>query len=1056
MKKILLCFFVLLFYTQVRAQDISQFQVSGFVYDSLTNEPIPGALVEINDLGKRVITGVEGEYSLSVGQGRHIVSVSFLGFEKRMSQINVPGQLKLDIYLVPGDLLMESVEVVSTGYQSLPKERATGSFVVLDKELVNRRVSTNLIDRMEDVTAGMIFNRSGPASDPISIRGRNTIFANTMPLVIVDGFPYDGPLENINPNDVESITVLKDAAAASIWGARAGNGVIVVTTKQGTVSKPAVTFNSNINITESQDLFYRPQMSVTDVIEVEEMLFARGFYNASENSLNRPALSPVVETLIAEREGLISGGEAGSRIDAFRDMDSRRDLSRYYHRPSANQQYSLGITGGTSIHKYAISAGWDQNSENITGNSNSRKTLSINNNWNSRDGRLSMGLGVYYTKRSRDITTEVPSMYLYETLADALGNPLPIIQKYNTRYVQSEAVAGLLDWSYVPLDEIGRHSNRNSSDDYRLNLSLGYKVLKGLKVEVLYQYWQNNSKGENFRDEALFSVRDQINIFTQTNPDGSLDRAVPMGGILDLNMVNSMSHTLRSQASYSKNWGNHSINGIMGYEVKDFEALSNTTRYYGYDDQLGISRPVDNISRFRQFHNGSLATIFPGIGHSGMVDRFLSYYTNVGYSYSGKYLVTVSARKDASNLFGVESNQRAVPLWSLGGGWVISEEDFFNLTSIPYVKLRASYGYNGNIDKSLTAFTTAQFFTISGNALPSGELGANILNPSNPLLRWEKIRISNLALDFESRGGRLSGSVDVFKKVGEDLIGDAPIPTSTGFSRFRGNTANTESRGMDFELQTKNLVGNFKWQTNFMYSHLKEKVTKYFFKGTAINYLELGNLPFEGKPLFGMYSIPWAGLNPDTGDPMGFLDGEPSNSYSQILNSMTPESIQFHGSRRPTSFGAIRNTFQWNGFSLSINVSYRLGYYYRRESVRYQSILNGQGGHPDYADRWQVSGDEEFTSIPSMPSSVNILRDNIYNYSDILIERGDHIRLQDIRIAYNIKSSIIGNLPFRGAEIYTYANNLGILWKASKDPLDPDFRTMRPLRSIAAGIRLDF
>ncbi|MEB2778757.1 TonB-dependent receptor plug domain-containing protein, partial [Algoriphagus sp. D3-2-R+10] len=169
-------------------------------------------------------------------------------------------------------LILGEVEVVSTGYQEIPRERASGSFVQLGQEMVNRRVSTNILDRLQDITPGLIFNRFNESQDPISIRGRSTIFANTTPLVVVDNFPYDGPLENINPNDVESFTILRDAAAASIWGARAGNGVIVITTKKGkSGSAPKVSLNTNLIFTEKPDLFYSPRMDNSDFVEVERM-----------------------------------------------------------------------------------------------------------------------------------------------------------------------------------------------------------------------------------------------------------------------------------------------------------------------------------------------------------------------------------------------------------------------------------------------------------------------------------------------------------------------------------------------------------------------------------------------------------------------------------------------------------------------------------------------------------------------------------------------------------------------------------------------------------------
>ncbi|MDO9553267.1 SusC/RagA family TonB-linked outer membrane protein [Rhodonellum sp.] len=1058
MKKSILTFFLLLMANLAMSQKAETHRFFGTVVDSQSKEFLVGALIQVGDQNRSAVSNENGEFSFLMEEGHHTVTVRYLGYLNYSSKVFIPQLSRLTVEMDPAEMEVGTVDVLATGYQKIPKERATGSFVHLDRELVNRRVSTGLLERLEDVTSGLVFNRAGSGNDPLSIRGRNTLFANTQPLIVIDNFPYDGPLENINPNDVENITVLKDAAAASIWGARAGNGVIVITTKQGGVSGPKLSFNSNINIVEKPDLFYRPQLSVNDYMEVEQLLFGRGFYSGNENAFHRPPLSPLVETLIAQRDGRISASQANNQIAAFRNSDIRNDLSKYFYRQTVNRQYALNLTGGNKRHTYAISSGWDDNSENVQGNSNSRITLSMKNSWKSSNDRFDLGLGVYLVRQNRSQTTELPGgTYPYDRLVDEAGNHLPITQKYSRRFIEGQSVASLLDWNYIPLDELGRSSIDNRQNDYRINLSTGYKITQGLKAELLYQYWQSDGTNENFRDPSLFYTRNLINQFTQHLSGGGISRVVPEGGIIDKTNEGAHSHTLRGQLSYNKSWStDHELNTILGYEIKDMQAESNSVRYYGYDKSRSLSKPVDHVGRYLLFPDGYLSSVFNGIAHSGLVDRFISYYFNAGYSYKKKLDFTVSARKDASNLFGVEPNQKGVPLWSLGAGWTVSEENFYTWTNLPYLKIRGSFGYNGNIDKTLTAFTTAQFYTNGSFTLPAGELGANILNPANPLLQWERIRIYNLGLDSESKNGRVRAAVDIYQKNGYDLIGDTPLPPSTGVFRFRGNTANTRSKGLDLDVQTLNLTGRVRWQTNFLYSYIHEEVTGYYYKGAAINYLELGNIPLEGKPLFGMYSLPWGGLDPATGNPLGILEGEPSQSYAEIFNNASPETIQYHGSRRPTSFGALRNTLVWNNFSLSANISFRMGYYYRRESVRYNPILQSQGGHPDYTARWQNPGDELSTNVPSMPATLNALRDNMYNYSDVLVEKGDHIRLQDIRIGYTLDKTKMSKLPFQRAEIYGYANNIGILWKASDDPLDPDFRTMRPLRSIALGLRVDF
>jgi hypothetical protein len=245
-----------------------------------------------------------------------------------------------------------------------------------------------------------------------------------------------------------------------------------------------------------------------------------------------------------------------------------------------------------------------------------------------------------------------------------------------------------------------------------------------------------------------------------------------------------------------------------------------------------------------------------------------------------------------------------------------------------------------------------------------------------------------------------------------------------------------------------------------LYSHLKEEVLGFEKVPTVNNLLASALLatpyPMVGRPLYGIYTYKWAGLSPDRGNPMGFLNGEPSEDYLGISREATVDNLQYHGPGRPTSFGSIRNDFAYRGFSLSFNISYRFGYYYKRRSIDYFTLLRGEIGHGDFDRRWIQPGDEAFTQIPSLPSTSDTRRNAFYSNSGALVEKGDHIRLNDIRLSYRFTKDRQTWLPFRSAQVYGYVNQLGILWKASDDLLDPDFQTSKPLKSIAFGLQIDF
>lgn len=1056
---------------QINAQ--ARLEVSGKVLDTESELGLPGVAVRVAGKTNGIVTDNEGEFRLQLDPGDYTLEFSFLGYGKTSVDIVVPVSAPLLIRMAPVDLELGGVEVLATGYQEIPRARASGSFVQVDQELVERKVSSNILDRLEDVTSGLIFNRTGDSGrDPISIRGRSTLGRFNQPLIVIDNFPFDGSLEDINPNDVASITVLKDAAAASIWGAQAGNGVIVITTKSGRAQEPMrVSLMANTNLIAPTDPFLAPNLSVNDYIDVETQLFESGFYNSTLTNANRPVVTPVVETLFMEREGMISEQEAQSRLAQFRGYDLRNDLERYLYQPQLNQQYSLGISGGSKIHGYRIGLGYDRNREEIQGNSNQRFTLDLKNNFSLLKDKLTVDLGFYGTRATRSDAQLSPSdlvfstttaMYPYARLADGAGNPLEVYREYNSIFKREAEAEGLLDWAFRPLEEYGKSVAESTRNDWRINLASKYKLSNSLGISALYQYWENQGLNETVNTEDSYFARNLINLYTQADEEGNLSYAIPKGAIYDVRKSKSQSHSARVLLDYHEMLGvDFEVDGLLGAELKSLHAMNFSNRYYGYNPELAAVQPVDYINRFSRYTNPRSTARIPYVDNvSELTDRFYSVFANASATYRNRYLLTASVRRDASNLFGVETNQRAVPLWSAGAGWTLSEEDFYSWDKLAFLKLRFSYGYNGNVDRSLTAFTTAQLISFN-SFIPASY--ALIRNAPNADLRWERIKISNLGVDFETKGGRIAGSLELYRKEGLDLIGESPYAPSSGITTFRGKNASTRTIGYDLTLSTKNIQGQFEWSTTFLISGLKEEVTRYESEvsiNNLINYSIAGQggtyFPIEGRPLFGVYSLEWAGLNPENGNPMGVMDGQPSEDYRELINSADLESVIYHGPARPTSFGAIRNDFAWKSFSLSVNISYRFGYFFRRESVQYDPILLGRGGHSDYAQRWKIPGDEQITQIPSMPSARNSFRDQFYRNNSSLVEKGDHIRLQDIRLGYQFGKSQGFLSAVRNAELFLYANNLGMIWKATESRLDPDFGFAKPLRSIAAGLQFDF
>ncbi|MGX5687403.1 SusC/RagA family TonB-linked outer membrane protein [Arcticibacter tournemirensis] len=1031
--------------------------ISGKVTDE-RGEALAGAIIKLKGTTLATSSGRDGAFRIKVPAVTPTLIISFIGYQPQEATLK-PGQTFLSVSLIPNATQLEEVAVVSTGYQTLPKERATGSFTSIDNQLLTRSVSTNILDRLNGVASGLIFTVPGQSvinQGSIEIRGRSTLFGNAEPLIVLDNFPYEGGLDNINPNDIESITVLKDAAAASAWGTRAGNGVIVITTKKGSLqSGPRIDVSSNITISQKPDLYYSPQLSSAQFIEVQQFLYNKGAYTNAIND-GYSALAPAVELFDATRKGLISASDSLQAINQLKQYDIRDQLSQYFYQRTLDQQYQLSLSGGSSSQKYFLSGGYDSNQPGQVGNSYRRVTLNASNTWYLLKNKLEVFSAMVYTGSQTKAGKNFLSSYPYDQVADAEGNALPIANTLRLSYAEKAGEEKLLDWLYRPLDELskGYNTTKTNQTNYRLNLALNYAITSRLKASALYNYEKSNIGRSTLNELESFYTRDLINRFSQIDQTtGEVSHPLPVGDIFYNNLSNLRTHNGRLQLNYHHTWGRHALDALGGTEVRETKVQQDYFQYYGYDRNTGVNQnaSVNYTTDYPYLYGSSSGRIPANTGQSGTLNRYLSWYFNGSYTYSDKYILSLSARKDESNLFGVSANKKGVPLWSTGLAWNVSNETFYGLGWLPALKLRASFGFTGNVDNSLSALLTTT--SSSQHINQYNTLYALVVNPPNPSLSWEKVKNLNAGIDFNSKGDRLSGSIDLWRKAGTDLIGSSPIAPQTGITVFRGNSANTVTRGADIRLSSINLRGAFRWTSTFLYNYSKDKVTAYKadngtnYQVASSNY----NNPLEGYPYYSVFSFRYGGLT-SGGDPQGYLNGELSTDYSAITNSVNRAELVFHGSATPTSFGSLRNTFTFKGLELSCLISYRLGYYFRRNSLNASTSYSDLYRYADYEKRWQQPGDELHTSVPSLVYPGNLLRGSLYTYSDFLVEKGDNIRLQDVRLSYTLAPR--HRKAFKSLTLFTYASNLGILWRANKQGLDPDVPTGIPaVRMVSFGFR---
>ena len=857
--------------------------VSGKINDAGNNAALPLSSVSAIKSKTATTCDSKGTFTLRITIFPDTLVVSRTGYQQQKVVVKKPME-SFVIVLQPEFAQLEDV-TINTGYQKLKPNETNGSFVVVDNKSLNEQVGTNILQRLSGVTSSLLFNTGKTNPNPqnttnISIRGLSTINGPLDPLIVVDNFIYEGNINNINPNDVENVTVLKDAAAASIWGARAGNGVIVITTKKARFNqKMQVDFNSDVIVSSKPDLYYLPQIASSDYIDVEQFLFGKGYYDSRITSTSRPALTPAVEVMLAKRNGLISAADSAQQINALKKLDSRDQYTKYFYRDAVTQQYSINLRGGSQNMSWLVSGTYDRNANSLRSTYN-KANIRIENTFRPIKN-LTINVGVYYTA-SKSVSgmpaygnadaingsTSVP----YLQFADANGNAIATTNIYRNSYTDTAGGGKLLNWKYYPLDDWKHNVATNSLNEMLANIGLRYQLLKGLSLDLKYQYQKQRSVTENLADTQSFSARNMINLFSQINyQTGVVSYIVPLGSILTRNSAELFSQNFRGQLSYDREWnGMHKLLVLAGMETRETGNTVGADTYYGYNaDPLHYTN-VDLVNYYPTFITGSTSQISGSNAMSRTNYRFASFFSNAAYVYKGRYILSGSLREDGSNLFGANTNDKWKPLWSAGLGWELSREGFYKTKWLPYLKLSATMGYSGNVDVTKTALPVATVGTDRTTGLPF--IRVNSLN--NPDLKWEQAYQSNLRLEFSSAKNAVSGSIEYYHKKGTDLYGLTPYDYTAwgGSSTITKNVASMSGNGVDITLQTKNIDKAFKWNTALLFSYNTSKTTQYYSAlanpiagmvggGTSIN-------PVVGEPLYSIVAFKWGGLDAN-GNPQG-------------------------------------------------------------------------------------------------------------------------------------------------------------------------------------------
>lgn len=1028
-------------------------------------EPVVSATIKIEETSQFTSANDHGDFSIKPKLKKFTLIITSVGYNGKRKRIN--GDTIVTITLDPNITNLAGVlvnaPVPTPQKQNLPPVKdtlppsvpnvKTGSLSTINTTQYNIPPLQNITDAFPFLTGALLTNpgfMSGPNQSFLNIRSRITINGYPGPLILVNGIPYQGDIDNLNPNDVESFTLVKDAAASTQLGLHSGNGVLMITTKSGSYnSKTKFTATANLAMGIKPNLSKLPYMSAADHIELTKALYESGYYDNQLKFSPWLPYSPVLEILYKQKMGLISASEAQNALGTLSTRDFRKEVQKHLYQASVRQQYHVGVQGGSKIYRFNFSQGYDVDKGNLRGNSNNRFTMYLNHAIKTGEKGLEIYNIVNYTQKtiSNNGIDQSNIQDPYIKLADNQGNALAINNTLNQSYKDSINRTGkLLNWDYKPLEEIKLRNNQTTNTAIHITLGINYNFLKKLNINAAFR--NETELLENINQHSLQSyyTRNLINTFTQFDSNGVIYRPVPLGAIIDRNIFKRNVNNITTQLKYDiVNNALYSLAFHAGTEIRHLKYTYTSQRDYGVTNNF-TNAMVEYDTYFSALYDPATSNVIPKVNDRKYTnEHYYALFANGVFTWKKQLTTSISFRKDESNIFGVQANQKKVPLIAMGMSWDVNIKPNRLLSSL---QLKLSNGLCSNASKSVSALTGLQTVGLNAWNAPF----STIINPPNPWLSWETVRISNIGVDFSLFNNHVWGNAEYFVKQGNNLLGMKPNDPTSGISVFQGNVGAMSGHGLELTLHTQIGSKKFQWQSTLLASYVRDRVTRYPIQQPAIWYYCDGRYitPVPGKPLLSIYSFPLKGLDSTNGDPIGLLANQNTKDYNAIIQSPNLNDLIYHGSATPTFYGSFRNTIAWKNFEAGFNIIWKAGYYFRASSINYSAVIKGEAiGHSDIANRWQQPGDELYTKIPSLKIPADNSRDIFYSYSSALVERGDHIRLQNVYLKYHFKKRAL-------TEFNLNATNLGLLWRANNRGIDPDYVNGLPLPlQITIGTKIE-
>ena len=1041
-------------------------QISGTVSDA-NGHPVAGATVIVDGTSLGTTTNTAGEYTLSAPVNGTLV-VTFVGFEPQ--QLPIAGKTRINVTMKEDAQAIDDVIVVAFG--TAKKEAFTGSAAVIKSDEIAKvqtsNVATALVGRVAGVQTSSTSGDLGKTPS-IRVRGFGSINAGKEPLWIVDGMPYEGDLNNLNTNDIESMTVLKDAASNALYGARGANGVIMVTTKKAKSGDAVVTIDAkwgvNSKALEEYDV-------ITSPAQYYETHFKALYgYYAQTN--------PAAKAYALASSGLTSNGTGGLGYNVYTvpegqaligtngKLNPNATLGRkiiyngqeYWLTPddwideayqsAFRQEYNVNISGATERSSFYASLGYLDNTGIIKSSALERYTARLKADYQAKKW-LKVGGNMSYAHFSNSNGNSNEGSASSTANIFAFSAQMPPIYPV---YIRDGSGRIMVDDNGYQMYDYGDKGNAG----------LTRPLLPG--ANGLQTSWLNKKKaegnafsGSGFVDISLYKGL-KLTVNGSTNIDETrttylnnqyYGQFAEAGGTISKYHTRDIAYNLQQILNYNETFGKHNVGLMVGHEYyqKKYYYLSGTkSKLFSYDnEELG-------------------GAVVDGAGAHSYIDDYNSegYFMRAQYDYAGRYFVSGSYRRDASSRF--HPDHRWGNFWSVGAAWLLNQENWFDAPWVNLLKLKASYGSQGN--DNIGNFLYTDTYSIENN---NGEIAVLFGQKGNPNITWETNTNLNIGTEFGFWNNRLSGSVDFFNRKTSDMLFAFSVPSSLGYSSYYANVGDMVNRGVEVELnadliRTKNVL----WSFNLNLTHVKNEVTYLApeHKSTTVEgykgYIDGSYFVGEGLPLYTYYLRSYAGVDPETGASLWYKDvkGDDGKITRTKTSDYTSATRYLHDSAIPSVYGGFSTSVSAYGVDFSISFNYQIGG--KVYDSGYASFMSSPYGttvgtnyHKDILKAW--TPENKGSDIPRLQYGDQYTT----SVSDRFLTDASYLNISNINVGYTLPSKITQKFGVQKLRVYLACDNV-VYW-SKRQGLDPrysftgatNFSNYSPIRTISGGVTVQF